>query len=147
VPEEVTGDPETDKIVGNVKPTEVTVPAVLDVPAPIAKRKSAAESAETVLFALNRGKLIAPGFARVNKLFPIVVALRLAAVNVTFGPLLPFTLVTEVGVANSIQLLVIEYGFALNTKFLFKSVLMAILPTTALVRPNIAASFATTLAL
>ena len=90
---------------------------------------------------------MASGFVRVNKLFPMVVALRLLAVIETLGPLLPLTLVIALGVANSIQLLSVEYGVALSTKFLFTSVLMAILPTTALLRFNMSVWLATTLAL
>ena len=150
VPLDVMGLPEIDTsfpVVPVVKPIEVTVPFVLDVPAPMAVRKSAADRVDTVLFAFKRGKEIAFGFTSVNKLFPMVVALRLLAVSVTFGPLLPFTLVTAVGVASSIQLPNVVAGAALSTKFLLISVLMAILPTTALVNPNMAASLATTVAL
>ena len=52
--------------------TEVTVP--VPVPTPIAVLKLAASSAVTELSALNRGKVIAPGFVRVNRLDPTVVA-------------------------------------------------------------------------
>jgi hypothetical protein len=51
-----------------VPPTEVTVPVVDEVPAPIAVRNAAAVSAETVLFALICGNVMADGFARVKKL-------------------------------------------------------------------------------
>jgi hypothetical protein len=75
VPEEVIGPPD---VVSPVVPpdtaTEVTVPVVLLVPAPIAVRKSEALRADTVLSALMRVKVIAPGFVRVKKLDPTVVA-------------------------------------------------------------------------
>jgi len=54
--------------------TEVTVPEVEDVPAPIAVLKVAASKAETVLSALNLGNVTAEGFTRVKILLPIVVA-------------------------------------------------------------------------
>ena len=57
-----------------VPPTEVTVPVVLDVPAPMAVRKSAAFRDETVLSALKRGNVIALGFVIVNRFEPSVVA-------------------------------------------------------------------------
>ena len=82
--------------------------------------------------------MIAPGLARVNRLFPIVVAPKLLGVSVTEGPVFPLTEVTEFGVANSIQLLSVDAGVALKTKFLFTSVLIAMLPTTALLKANIA---------
>lgn len=62
----------TDRNAGTVMPTEVTEPA--PVPAPIALRKVAASKADTVLSALNRGKVTAEGLARVNILPPTVVA-------------------------------------------------------------------------
>ena len=68
-------------------------------------------------------------------------------VTVTVGPANPLILVTEVGVANSTQLDKTEGPAALNTKFLFASVLIAMLPTIAPDNANIAASLATTLAL
>lgn len=82
VPESVTANvPEavilagvTDKNVGTVIPTEVTVPTVELVPAPIAVRKSEAFKAETVLFALKRGNVTASGLVRINILPPTVVA-------------------------------------------------------------------------
>ena len=58
-------------------------------------------------------------------------------VKTTLGPADPFTLVTELGVANSIQLTKVVEGNALKTKFLLTSVLIAILPTTAFDKPNI----------
>jgi hypothetical protein len=115
VPDEVTGDPETDKMLGRLNPTEVTVPLVLDVPAPIAVLKADADKAVTVLFALNCGKVIASGLESVNKLFPMVVAPKLLGVKFTLGPLLPLTAVTEVGVANSIQFASVDAGVALRT--------------------------------
>lgn len=60
-----------------VPPTEVTVPVVELVPAPIALRKVAASRAETVLSALNRGNVIALGLTSVNTLAPTVVAPKL----------------------------------------------------------------------
>ena len=57
-----------------VPPTDVTVPVVLDVPAPIAVRKSAAFRDETVLSALKRGNVTALGFVIVNRFAPSVVA-------------------------------------------------------------------------
>jgi hypothetical protein len=71
----VIGEPETVKPVGTVAETEVTDPP--PVPAPIAVRKLAASRAETVLSALTRRKLIAPGFVRVKRFEPTVVAPRL----------------------------------------------------------------------
>ena len=68
-------------------------------------------------------------------------------VKVTFGPYKELTLVTELGVANSTQLDKVLDGVALNTKFLFESVRIAILPITKLDNDNIAASLVTTLAL
>ena len=60
-------------------------------------------------------------------------------VTVTVGPANPLILVTEVGVANSTQFDKTEGPSALNTKFLLISVLMAILPTIAPDKANIAA--------
>jgi hypothetical protein len=57
---------------------EVTVPVVLEVPAPIAVRNDAASKDETVLSALNLGKVTALGLEMVNRLAPRVVAPRLA---------------------------------------------------------------------
>ena len=57
-----------------VPETDVTVPT--PVPTPIAVRKSAAVSEDTVLSALKRGKVIAPGLAMVKRLPPSVVAPR-----------------------------------------------------------------------
>ena len=57
-----------------VPPTEVTVPVVELVPAPIALRNVAASRADTVLSALKRGNVIADGLTRVNTLAPTVVA-------------------------------------------------------------------------
>jgi hypothetical protein len=58
-----------------VPPTEETDPP--PVPAPIAARKSAALRDETVLFALKRGNVTAPGLAIVKRLPPSVVAPKL----------------------------------------------------------------------
>ena len=75
VPEVVTGLPETVRpVVPPDSATEVTVPVVLD--APIAVLKSAALKDETVLSALNRGKVTALGLVMVNRLLPSVVAPR-----------------------------------------------------------------------
>ena len=60
------GEPLMDNPVGTVIATEVTVPVVELVPAPIAVRNDAASSADTVLSALNRGKVIALGLVSVN---------------------------------------------------------------------------------
>ena len=78
-----------------VPPTEVTVPVVLDVPAPMAVRKSAAFRDETVLSALKRGNVIALGFVTVNRFEPSVVApsaVRAAAAVVE--PVPPFAMAT-----------------------------------------------------
>jgi hypothetical protein len=73
-----------------VPPTEVTVPTVLLVPAPMAVRKSAAESALIVLFALNRGNVTVEGLVRVNRFPPTVVAPRFVrAVAVVVAPVPP----------------------------------------------------------
>ena len=61
-------------VIGEVVAIDVTVPEVDDVPAPIAVLKVAASKAETVLSALNRGKVIADGLVSVNRLPPTVVA-------------------------------------------------------------------------
>ena len=77
VPVVVTGPPlNVRPVVPPVALTEVTVPVVELVPAPMAVRKVAASSALTVLSALMRGKVIALGFANVKKLAPTVVAPR-----------------------------------------------------------------------
>ena len=76
VPKLVIGLPATLKNAGTVAATLVTVPVVLDVPAPIAERNVAASSALTVLSALKRGKVTALGLVRVNMLPPTVVAPR-----------------------------------------------------------------------
>lgn len=72
-----------------VPETLVTVPVVLDVPAPMAVRKVAASKDETVLSALNRGKLIAATFASVNKLPPRVVAPRFVLAAAAVVPPVP----------------------------------------------------------
>ena len=78
-------------IVPPVKPvpvaTLVTVPD--PVPAPIAVRKSAADNAETVLSALNLGKVIALGLVIVNRLPPRVVAPRLVRPVAATNPVAP----------------------------------------------------------
>jgi hypothetical protein len=80
--------PETvlDKLVPdvpNVKAaTLVTVPVVLEVPAPIAVLKALALNAVTLSFALNLGKVIAPGGVSVNIDLPIVVAPKLPIADV-----------------------------------------------------------------
>jgi hypothetical protein len=56
--------------------TLVTVPLVLEVPAPMAVRKSDADKASIVLFAFILGKVIADGFVNVKKLPPTVVPPR-----------------------------------------------------------------------
>lgn len=65
VPDVVMGLPETESPVGTVIATDVTVPVVLEVPAPMAVRKDAASSEETVLSALKRGNVTALGFVSV----------------------------------------------------------------------------------
>jgi hypothetical protein len=75
VPAPTIGDPVTVKKVGTDIATEVTLPA--PDPAPIAVLKSAAFKAETVLSALNLGKVIALGFVNVYTFPPTVVAPRL----------------------------------------------------------------------
>ena len=75
VPEVVTGEPEiVNTDTGSARPTEVTVAEL--VPAPIAVLNVAASSADTVLSALMRGKVIAVGFGRVKKFAPTVVPPR-----------------------------------------------------------------------
>ena len=60
-----------------VPPTLVTVPTVELVPAPIAVRNVAASNVLTLLSALTRKNVTAPGLASVNKLPPTVVAPKL----------------------------------------------------------------------
>ena len=73
VPLEVIGPPVSVRPVVPPEPeTEVTLPP--PVPAPIAVRNAAASSAETVLSALKRGNVIAPGLVRVKRFAPMVVA-------------------------------------------------------------------------
>lgn len=90
VPELVIGLPATLKNAGTEAATLVTVPVVLEVPAPMAVRNVAASSALTVLSALNRGKVTALGSVRVNRLLPTVVApkfvLAFAAVDAPVPP-------------------------------------------------------------
>jgi hypothetical protein len=75
--------------------TDVTVPVVLEVPAPIAVRNAAASSDDTVLSALNRGKAIAATFAIVNRFAPSVVAPRLVlATPVVVAPVPPLATAT-----------------------------------------------------
>jgi hypothetical protein len=102
VPDDVTGPPDVVKpVVPPDTSTLVTEPAPL--PAPIAVRKLAASKAETVLSALNRGKVTAEGLVIVNTLEPRVVAPRLvraAGAVVAFVPPLaignvPVTLVVR----------------------------------------------------
>ena len=72
-----------------VPPTLVTVP--LPVPAPIAERKVAASSAETVLLAFTRRNVIALGFVSVKSDAPTVVAPRLVLASVAVpAPVPPF---------------------------------------------------------
>lgn len=73
VPDVVKGLPVTERNVGTVIPTLVTVP----VPAPIAVLYDVASSVETVLSAFILGNVIALGFVTVKKLLPTVVAPRL----------------------------------------------------------------------
>jgi hypothetical protein len=78
-----------------VPDTDVTVPVVELVPAPMAVRKDAASKDETVLFALNLGNVIAEGFVIVKRFPPSVVAPRfvLAAAAVV-APVPPFATAT-----------------------------------------------------
>jgi hypothetical protein len=74
---------------------DVTVPVVLEVPAPIAVLKVAASSVDIVLFALNRGKVIADGLVSVNILPPTVVAPKLVrAVGAVVAPVPPLAIAT-----------------------------------------------------
>ena len=74
LPDEVTVPVKVKPEIVPVPPTEVTVPVVLEVPAPIAVRNVAASRADTVLSALKRGKVTAEGLVRVKRFEPIVVA-------------------------------------------------------------------------
>jgi hypothetical protein len=78
-----------------VPETDVTVPVVELVPAPIAVRNDAASKEETVLSALNRGNVTALGLVIVKRLLPSVVAPRFvrAAVFVV-APVPPFATAT-----------------------------------------------------
>jgi hypothetical protein len=78
-----------------VPDTDVTVPVVELVPAPMAVRKDAASKEEMVLSALKRGKAIAATFASVKRFPPSVVAPRfvLAAAAVV-APVPPFATAT-----------------------------------------------------
>jgi hypothetical protein len=88
VPDDVTGPPDVVKpVVPPDTSTLVTEPAPL--PAPIAVRKLAASKDETVLSALNRGKVTAEGLVIVNTLEPRVVApkfVRASGAVVAFVP-------------------------------------------------------------
>jgi hypothetical protein len=76
-----------------VPPTLVTVPVVLDVPAPMAVRKSDAFKDEIVLSALNLGKAIAATLVMVNKLPPRVVAPKLVrAAEAEVAPVPPLAI-------------------------------------------------------
>lgn len=73
-----------------VPETLVTVPVVLDVPAPMAVRNDAASNDDTVLSALNRGNAIAATFASVYRFPPRVVAPRFVrAVAAVVAPVPP----------------------------------------------------------
>jgi hypothetical protein len=73
-----------------VKLTDVTVPVVELVPAPIAVRKVAASKADTVLSALKRGNVTAEGLVNVKTFPPTVVAPRLVrAVAAVVAPVPP----------------------------------------------------------
>lgn len=74
MPDEVTGDPDTENPVGTASATLDTVP--LADPAPIAVRKLPASSAEIELSALICKNVTAPGFANVKIFDPTVVAPR-----------------------------------------------------------------------
>lgn len=76
-----------------VPPTLVTVPVVLDVPAPMAVRNEAASKDEIVLSALNRGNEIAATFANANRLPPRVVAPKFVrAAAAVVAPVPPFAI-------------------------------------------------------
>lgn len=77
LPEEVTVPESVRPLAEPVPTTEVTVPVVLDVPAPMAVRKSAAFREDTVLSALKRRNVTALGLLIVNRLLPSVVAPKL----------------------------------------------------------------------
>ena len=69
--------------------TEVTVPFVFEVPAPIAVLNSLAPKAETVLSALNLGKVTALGLLSVKIFPPTVVAPRFVLASVALLALVP----------------------------------------------------------
>ena len=78
-----------------VPPTLVTVPVVLDVPAPMAVRNEAASKDEIVLSALNLGNAIAATFVSVNRFPPMVVAPKLVrAAAAVVAPVPPFPTAT-----------------------------------------------------
>jgi hypothetical protein len=89
VPELVTGLPDTDNPVGTDISTLVTVPVVLEVPAPIAVLKSEALRALTVLSALRRTKVTAEGLVSVKRLPPTVVAPKLVLPVEAVNPVAP----------------------------------------------------------
>jgi len=76
-----------------VPDTDVTVPVVELVPAPMAVRNVGASNAETVLSALKRGKVIADGSVKVKTLPPMVVAPRLTrALGAVVAPVPPLAI-------------------------------------------------------
>ena len=80
-----------EKPVGTVKATEETEPP--PVPAPIAVRNVVASRVETVLSAFTRMKVMAPGFAKVKKFEPAVVAPRLVrALAAVVAPVPPLAI-------------------------------------------------------
>lgn len=89
LPDEVTVPVSVRPLTVPAPATDVTVPVVELVPAPIALRKVAASSAETVLSALKRGKVTALGLVIVKRLSPSVVeprAVRAPPAVVAFVP-------------------------------------------------------------
>ena len=88
-----------------VPETDVTLP--LPVPAPIAVRKVAASSADTVLSALNRGKVTAEGLVIVNTLLPSVDAPRLVRAAVAVIAPVPPLVIASVPPSVSVPLVVI----------------------------------------
>jgi hypothetical protein len=90
-----------------VPETLVTVPVVLDVPAPMAVRNESASSDETVLSALNLGNAIAATFASVYKFPPRVVAPRLVlAAAAVVAPVPPLAIATVPDTLAAVPLLV-----------------------------------------
>ena len=70
-------------------PAVVEAVTLVTVPAPMALRNEAADNAETVLSALNCGKVMAEGFVKVNIDCPIVVPPKLVLPVDATKPVLP----------------------------------------------------------